>query len=171
MMGNRIHEVMATAHRSELTTGQEEEGQVHAAAPAVARLRGDVAFLDHLGSVDVRVVPELRSAALRLLRPAQEAIDGALRAIAIPEEQAEAQGCGLFSRLFQGRAQRLRADDAVRLVAVHRPTGEVVPGRVLGVPSDSGHELIHEDELAVHRLPPVNGNDTIRSMTSASGSP
>src|SRR3954447_2657661 len=154
MMGNRIHEVVATAHRSELTTGQVEEGQVHAAAPAVARLRGDVALLDHLGSVDVRVVPELRCAVLRLLGPAQKAIDGALRAIAIPKEQAEAQGCGLFARVFQGCAQSLRADDAVRPIAVRRPAGEVVPGRVLGVPSDSGYELVDEEELTVHRRVP-----------------
>src|SRR5438874_11548086 len=105
MMGDRIHQVMVTAHRSEFASGQMEERQVHAAASAVARLRGDVALLDHVGSVEVRVVPELRLAILRLLRPAQKAIDGALRAVAIPKEQAEAQGCGLFSSVLQGRAQ------------------------------------------------------------------
>src|SRR2546427_1185489 len=32
----------------------------------------------------------------------------------LEKKKAEAQGCGLFSRVFQGCAQSLRADDAVR---------------------------------------------------------
>ena len=82
VMGDRIHQVVITAHRNELTGGQVIERQVDGATAAVTRLGGDVAVREHLRPVDVRVVAELRPAVLRLLCPAQEAIDGALRRLA-----------------------------------------------------------------------------------------
>src|SRR5689334_22807526 len=76
VVGDRVHQVVAAAHRRELTAVQMEERQIHAAAAAVARPRSGVTLLDHLGSFDVRVVPELGPAVLRLPGPAHEAVDG-----------------------------------------------------------------------------------------------
>src|SRR5919198_2256903 len=141
MMRDCIHQVIVTAHASKLTGSQVIERQVNGAAPSVARLRSHISLFEHLGFVDIGVVSKLCPAILWLLRPAQKAIDGALRAIAIPEEEAEAKGCGLFARSFQGCAQGPRADDAIGEISVHRLAGEVVPRRVLRVPAYSGHEL------------------------------
>src|SRR4051794_19039714 len=171
MMRDRIHQVIVTAHASKLAGSQVIEGQVNRAAPSVARLRGHIALLEHLGFVDIGVVSELRPAILLLLRPPQKAIHGALRAIAVPEEQAEANGSGFFARSFQGRAQGRRADDAIGQIPVHRLAGEVVPRRVLRVPAYAGDELVDEDEIAVHRPLSISASDTIRSITWASGHP
>jgi two-component system sensor histidine kinase VanS len=61
-----IHQVMAAAHGSKVAGGQVIERQVDRAAAAVTRLSGHVALFDDLGPVDVRVVPRLRPAVLRL---------------------------------------------------------------------------------------------------------
>lgn len=79
-------------HGSQLTGGKVIERQVHGAAPAVARLRGHISVLDHLRPVDARVVPQFRPAIFWLFGPADEAVDGALGAIPIPEKQPEATG-------------------------------------------------------------------------------
>src|SRR5262249_12597059 len=171
VMRNRIHQVVLTAHRSKLTGGQVIERQVDGAAPAVTRPGGDISVREHLSPVHVRVVPDLRPAVLWLLCPAQEAIDGALRAITVQQKQAEAHGGGDFSSAFQGCTQRGRADDAIGQIAVHRFAGEVVPCRVLRIPAYSGYELVDKDEISVHRPLPVSASDTIRSITSASGNP
>src|SRR5258708_20252866 len=104
---------MVTAHESKFTCSQVIERQVNGAAPTVARLSGHISFFKHLGSVNIRIVPQLRPAILRLLRPAQEAIYGALRAITVPKKQAEAKGCGLFSRSFQRSAQSPLTDNPI----------------------------------------------------------
>src|SRR3954464_10120301 len=169
MMGDSIHQVISTAHASKLTGSQVIERQVNGAAPTVARPRGHISLFEHLGSVDIGVVPELRPAILWLLHPAQKAIHGALRAIAVPKEQAEAKGDGLCSHFFQCYAQGRRADDAIGQISVHRLAGEVVPRRVLRVPAYSGYELVDKDETLGHR--PSSASDTIRSITSASGNP
>src|ERR1700683_4549313 len=170
-MGSRVHQVVAAAHRSEITGSQLVQREVDGAAPAVARLGGHVPPFEHLRPVDVRVVPSFRAAVLRLSRPAQEEVDGALRTVAAPQEQAEAQGCGFFLGSVQGGAQGPGADDTVGVVAVHRLAGEVVPGGVLGIPPYAGDELVDEDEVAVHRAAPYRVSVTSRSMTSASGRP
>src|SRR5712691_10671758 len=110
---------MVTAHGSKLTGSQVIERQVNGAAPTVARLSGHISFVKHLGSVNIRIVPQLRLAILRLLRPAQEAIYGALRAITVPKKQAKAKGFGLFPRSFQGCAQSPRTGNSVCQVPVH----------------------------------------------------
>src|SRR5215211_4204137 len=104
---------MVSAHGSKFTGSQVIERQVNGAAPAVTRLGGHVSFFKHLGSVDIRIVSQLRPAILRLFRPAQKAIYGALRAIPIPKKQGEAKGRGLFLRSLQGRAQNPRADNSI----------------------------------------------------------
>ncbi len=63
---DRIHQVMAAAHGGKLTGGQVVERQVDRAAAAVTRPGGHVALFDDLGPVDVRVVPPLGPAVLRL---------------------------------------------------------------------------------------------------------
>src|ERR1700730_13488115 len=171
MMRDCIHQVIVTAHAGKFTGSQVIERQVNCAAPSVARLRGHISLFEHLSFVDIGVVSELRPAILWLLRPPQKAIHGALRAIAIPKEQAEAKGCGLSSRAFQGCAQGPRADDAIGQISVHRLAGESVPRRVLRVPTYSGYELVDKDKISVHRPFPVSASDTIRSITSASGNP
>ena len=171
MMRGCIHQVKVTAHAGKLTGGQVIERQVNGAAPTMARLRRHISLFEHLGLGDIGVMSELRPAILGQLRPPQKAIHGALRAIAIPQEQAEAKRCGLSSRSFQGCAQGLRADDAIGEISVHRLAGEVVPRRVLRVPTDSGYELVDKDKISVHRPFGVSASDTIRSITSARGKP
>src|SRR4051794_27387971 len=171
MMGDSIHQVISTAHASKLTGGQVIERQVNGAAPTVARPRGHISLFEHLGSVDIGVVPELRPAILWLLRPPQKAIHGPLRAIAIPKEQAEAKGCGLSSSFLQACAQGPRTDDAIGQISVHRLAGEVVPCRVFRVPTYSHYELVDKDEISVHRPLAVRASDTMWSVTSASGNP
>src|SRR5579859_3203317 len=110
---------MVAAHGGKFAGSQVIERQVNGAATAVARLGGHISFFEHLRPLDVRVVPSFRPVIHRLLRPAQEAIYGALRAIAVPEKQAEAEGCGLFSRAFKGCAQSPRADNPICRISVH----------------------------------------------------
>src|SRR5258706_5736949 len=162
---------MVTAHERKFTCSQVIERQVNGAAPTVARLSGHISSFKHLGSVNIRIVPQLRPAILRLLRPAQEAIYGALRTITVPKKQAKAKGFGLFPRSFQGSAQGPRADNSICQISVHRLAGEVIPCGVLGIPAYPGYKLVHKDKVAFHRIFPVNVNVTIRSITSASGKP
>jgi hypothetical protein len=162
---------MVTAHRGKFIGSQVIKRQVNRTSPTVARLGGYISFFKHLDSVNIRIVSWLRPAILRLFRPAQEAIYGTLRAVAVPEKQAEAKGRGLFSCSFQGGAQCPRADNSICHISVHRFAGEVVPGGVLGIPAYSGYDLVRKDKIIFHRPFPVNVNDTIRSITSPSGSP
>ena len=171
VVGDRIHQVVVTAHRDQLPGGQLIEREIDGASPAVARSRGHVTSFEHVGPFDVRIVPRLGEAVLRLFRPAYEAIHGALGAVTIPDEQAEAQRRSPLAHSLERDAQSSRPDDAVRLVAVHRLAGEVVPGGVLGIPPDSGDELVDEDEVLPHRRFPCNVSDTSRSITSARGKP
>src|SRR5437660_9533545 len=171
MMRDCIHQVIVTAHAGKFAAGQVIERQVNCAPASVARLRGHISLFEHLGSVDIGVVSAFRPAVLWLLRPPQKAIHGALRAIAIPQEQAEAEGCGLSSRSFQGCAQGPRADDPIGQIAVHRLAGEGVLCRVLRVPTYSADELVDKGEIFVHRPLPVSASDTIWSVTSANGNP
>src|SRR3954451_7921208 len=111
---------MVSTHRSTFAAGEVIERQVYRAAPAVTRLGGHISLCEHLGPLDVRIVPELRPAILRLLRPAHETVDGALGTVPVPEQQAEAEGRGLFPRSLQGRTQCRRPDDPVCQVPVDR---------------------------------------------------
>jgi hypothetical protein len=162
---------MVPAHRSKFAGGQMVERQVNRAAPTVARLRGDISLCDDLEPVDVRIVPSFRPAVFRLLRPAQKAIHGALRAIPIPKKQAETKGPRLLSRASQGCAQRPLPNQSIGEIAVHRLAGEIVPCGVFRVPTDSGYEFVDKGKVLVHRHVSSNANDTIRSITSASGNP
>src|SRR5690349_1741837 len=47
-----VHEVIVTAHASELAGGKVIERQVNRAAPSATRLRGHVALLEHVRLVD-----------------------------------------------------------------------------------------------------------------------
>src|SRR6185437_13759236 len=94
-----------------------------------------------------------------------------LRTVAVPEEQAEASHRSPFTRPIQGRAQGSGADNPVRAVPVDRLAGEVVPGCVLGIPANAGHELVYEDEVVVHRRCPRMAREMTLSMTSLSGKP
>src|SRR3954451_975772 len=98
-------------------------------------------------------------------------VDGSLRAVAVPEEEAEASGRRFALRAVQGRTQGAGTDDAVGEVPVHGLAGEVVPGRVLGIPPDAGHDVVDEDEAGLHRLVPHSAWETSRSITSDSGRP
>jgi hypothetical protein len=171
VMGDQVHQVMTTAHGDEFTGVQVIERQVDGTAPGVARLGGHVALADHLAAVDVRIVALFRRAVLGLRRPAQETVDRTLRPVAVPDEQAHAHGFGLALRAFQRRAQGRRTDDAVRQVAVHRATGEVVPAGVLRIPADARDDFVHEDEAGFHWIFPVTARDTTRSSTSVSDRP
>ena len=66
VVGNRVHQVMVAAHRSELIATQVIEREVDGATSAVSRLDGDVSLGDHLCPVDIRVVAHFRSAVLWL---------------------------------------------------------------------------------------------------------
>src|SRR4030088_3207430 len=110
MVREWVPQLMVTAHGSKLAGSQVIERQVDGAAPGVARPGGHISLLEHLGSVDIRVVAQLLPDILRLFRPAQKAVHGALGAIPIPEQQAEAKGRRPFPRTLQGRAQSPRAD-------------------------------------------------------------
>src|SRR6185437_8879625 len=129
-MRDRVNQVVAPAHWGKLAGSKVIERQVNGAAPAVTRFDGHVSLFEHVGPADIRVVPWLRPAVLRLLRPAQEAVDGALRAVTVPQQQAKAKGGRLVTRPCQGCAQGPRAGNAVGQVPVDRLAGEVVPGGV-----------------------------------------
>src|SRR4051794_9624933 len=108
---------MAAAHRTQVIGRQVEEREVNGAAAAVAGPSGHVSPLEHLAFLDVRVVASLCPAVLWLLGPPPKAIHSPLRAIAIPEQQAEAAGCSLLSRAVQRSAQSARADNPVGFVS------------------------------------------------------
>src|SRR2546421_5290304 len=100
MMRYGIHHIVVAAHRHERPGGQLIERQVDGAAPGMARVRGYISLRNDVGPADVRIVPSSRPTIFRLLRPTQEALHGPLRAIPVPEQQAEAQGRGTVSRLL-----------------------------------------------------------------------
>jgi hypothetical protein len=162
---------VVTAHRRKFVGSQVIQRQVDRAAPTVARLRRYIALVHHLGAADIRVVPALRPAVLRLLYPTQKALHGPLRAVPIPKEQAEAERSGLVPRPLESSAHGRSADNPICRIPIDRSAGEVVPGRVLGVPADAGYELVDEDEAIVHRLLPVKASDTSRSISSGNGRP
>src|SRR5579859_889700 len=135
---------MVTTHRNKFTGRQMIERQVNRAAPAVARPGGHVTLLEHRWPVNVRIVPQFRPAVLWLLRPAQKAIYCALRAVTVPQKQTEANGRSLSSRFLQGSTQGPRADNSVYQVPVHRLAGEIIPGSILRIPANPGHELINK---------------------------
>ncbi|CAM4300755.1 hypothetical protein KIPE111705_46955 [Kibdelosporangium persicum] len=171
VVGDGVHEVVVAAHGGEFAGGEVVEGEVDGAAAAVAGFGGDVAVGEHVGSGDVGVVPGFGAAVFGLLCPADEVVHGALGAVAVPEQQAVAEGFGFFLGVVQGGAQGCGADDPVGEVAVDGFAGEVVPGGVFGVPAQGGHDLVDEGEIVVHGHFPVRASDTVRSITSASGTP
>jgi hypothetical protein len=75
-----------------------------------------------------------------------------------------------YPRLFQSRAQRLRADDAIDQVPVHGFAGEIVPDGVLGIPAYSADELVDEGEpsfIVIGTPPTVPATPAGRSIRRA----
>jgi hypothetical protein len=170
VMRDRIHQVMVAAHLRQITRMELVERQVDRAAPAVTRLSCHVAVFEHGRPVDIGIVPSFCPSVFGLLRPPQEAIDGALRPIPVPEEKAETPGRRQVSSLPECDAQRPGPDDAVREIPVHGPPGEVVPGGVLRVPPNAWHDVVDEDEFVEHHVS-LMAEVTAWSMTSESDHP
>ena len=135
-----------------MSIGEEEAAEVfkHLAPKEVQRLGETIAKL--------KTIP-------------RERVDGPLRAVAVPDEQAEPEGPRNVTGQQQGRAQRLRSDDPVGGVPVDRPAREVVPRRVLGVATDPGDGFVDEQPRPAHDDPSAIARATRRSMTSPSDQP
>src|SRR5580692_4364535 len=154
-MGDRVHQVVEAAHGRQISGGKLVQRQVHGAAPAVTRLGGHIPPFEHLRPVDVRVVPSFRPAVLRLMGPVQEAVYGALRAVTVPQEQAEAQGRGFSWALCR---------------AAHRalvPTMRLAWYPSTGLPV----KLSQVAYLASHRMPGTNSSTKTKSLFIASRRP
>ena len=87
---------------------------------------GDIAAREQLGLGHVGVVLGLGAGVRRIRGPADEMIDGGLRAVGIEHLQGETARPQGGLDLVQGVGRRLREECRRRLVAVHRSADEIL---------------------------------------------
>jgi len=111
--------------------------QVHCASAAVAAALGDVAQVKEFGLWNVGVESGFRALVFKIGAPLDEVVDGALRAIAVVDEEIETGRPGRTLGPRQGSRGFAAEHDLRHAIAAHGGTDEIVGPRVFRILQNS----------------------------------
>ena len=140
---------MSKAHVHLLAGLHVEEREVNGAAAAVPGTFGDIALREEDGLVQFRVERILHPRVLRVLRPAHEMRDGALRTVGVVDLQAIPAPHAIVARRLERHCSLLRNQRTGTLVAIHALTHKVVRRVVANLQDGVRHSLGERHETAV----------------------